>query len=400
MSISSINAKALKVFNANGFPHKKNEYWKHTNLKKFQSLKFSKSNHFNYSKNHFNDLDFLDIPTITIVNGEIVSYPKSKEVDLLSNKLEDCSNDFYNSFTINNSELAANNPFLVLNTAYFSNGVYLKMNKNLDNILIRIISNNSTKQLESSYSRIHIDVEKKTNSKIFLHHIGLNQDNKYYKNNVLYLNANQNSNVSILNIYEESKISYSMNNIILNQFQDSNIKQSSFYISSGFIRTDIENNLNEKGSSSLINGLFLGNDDQFIDNNIIINHNIEKTYSKVLYKGILDDESHGVFNGLVNVPFNSKDINSDQKNHNILLSKKAKINSNPKLKISCDDVKCSHGSTIGNLDSDALFYLRSRGIDLKKSKKILLNSFMNEIIENAPFENIIDYINTRIDELT
>jgi hypothetical protein len=127
MSISSINEKALKVFNTNGFPHKKNEYWKHTNLKKFQSLKFSKSNHFNYSKNHFNDLDFLDIPTITIVNGEIVSYPKSKEVDLLSNKLEDCSNDFYNSFTINNSKLATNNPFLVLNTAYFSNGVYLKM---------------------------------------------------------------------------------------------------------------------------------------------------------------------------------------------------------------------------------------------------------------------------------
>ena len=114
----------------------------------------------------------------------------------------------------------------------------------------------------------------------------------------------------------------------------------------------------------------------------------------------MNDESHGVFNGLVNVPFKSKDINSDQKNHNILLSKKAKVNSNPKLKISCDDVKCSHGSTIGNLDSDALFYLRSRGIDLKKSKKILLNSFMNEIIENASFEDIIDYINTRIDGLT
>jgi Fe-S cluster assembly protein SufD len=191
-----------------------------------------------------------------------------------------------------------------------------------------------------------------------------------------------------------------MNNIILNQSKDSNIKQSSIYLSSGFMRTDIKNNLNEEGSSSLIDGLFLGKDNQFIDNNIIINHNIERTYSKVLYKGVLDDSSHAVFNGLVNVPFKSKEINSDQKNHNILLSKKAKINSNPKLKISCDDVKCSHGSTIGNLDSDSLFYLRSRGIDLKKSKKILLNSFINEIIDNVPFDGIIDYINSRIDELT
>ena len=150
----------------------------------------------------------------------------------------------------------------------------------------------------------------------------------------------------------------------------------------------------------MLNGLFLGKNNQFIDNNIIINHNIEKTYSKVLYKGILDDNSHAVFNGLVNVPFKSKEINSDQKNHNILLSKKAKINSNPKLKISCDDVKCSHGSTIGNLDSDALFYLRSRGVDLIKSKKILLNSFMNEIVDNIPFNGVSDYINSRIDALT
>ena len=400
MSINNINQEALSFFNNNGFPHQKNEYWKHTNLKKFQSLKFSKSNNFDYPKDYIDNFYFLDIPTITIVNGKIISSPKSSQIDLLSNKFQDCSDIFYNSFSIENYKSATDNPFLVLNTAYFSDGVYLKMNKNFDNVLIRIISNNSSKKLESSYSRIYIDAEKNSHSKIFLHHIGANKDKNYYKNNVLSVNANKNSNVSILNIYEESSKSYSMNNIILNQSKDSNIKQSSIYLSSGFMRTDIKNNLNEEGSSSLIDGLFLGKDNQFIDNNIIINHNIERTYSKVLYKGVLDDNSHAVFNGLVNVPFKSKEINSDQKNHNILLSKKAKINSNPKLKISCDDVKCSHGSTIGNLDSDSLFYLRSRGIDLKKSKKILLNSFINEIIDNVPFDGIIDYINSRIDELT
>jgi len=400
MSINNINQKALKFFNKNGFPHKKNEYWKHTNLKKFQSLKFSKSNSFDYPKVDIDNFYSLDIPTITIVNGKIMSCPKSNEIDLLSNKLQDCSNIIYDSLSIENSESAINNPFLVLNTAYFSDGVYLKMNQNFDNVLIKIISNHSSKKLGSSYSRIYIDAEKNSNSKIFLHHIGVKQDESYYKNNVLSINANQNSDVSILNIYEESSKSYSMNNIILNQSKDSNIKQSSIYLSSGFMRTDIKNNLNEKGSSSLIDGLFLGKDNQFIDNNIIINHNIEKTYSKVLYKGVLDDSSHAVFNGLVNVPFKSKEINSDQKNHNILLSKRAKINSNPKLKISCDDVKCSHGSTIGNLDSDALFYLRSRGINLIKSKKILLNSFMNEIVDNIPFDSITDYINSRIDALT
>ena len=102
-----------------------------------------------------------------------------------------------------------------------------------------------------------------------------------------------------------------------------------------------------------------------------------------MYKGIVNDNASAVFNGLVNVPFQSKHINSDQKNHNIILSKTAKINSNPKLKISCDDVKCSHGSSTGNLDKDALFYLRSRGIELIKAKKILLTSFINEILYSS-----------------
>jgi len=399
MSIQSINQKALKIFNQTGFPHQKNEHWKYTSLKKFQSLKFSKPNNFNFSKNNFNWFNSLDIPTITIINGQIESMPKFKEIDLLSNKLDSCSNELYNSFSIDDLSIAQNNPFFVLNTAHFSNGIYLKMNQNFHNVLIRIISNNTSENFESSYSRIYIDVEENVNSKILLHHVGSNQENKYYKNNVISLNASKNSNTSILNIYEESKKSYSMNNIILNQSKDSNVKQSSFYLSSGFIRTDIKNDLNGKGSSSVMDGLFLGNGGQFIDNNIIINHNTEETYSKVLYKGILNDKSHAVFNALVNVPFQSKNINSDQKNHNILLSQKARVNSNPKLQISCDDVKCSHGSTIGNLDSDALFYLRSRGINLNKSKKILLDSFMNEVIQNISFQDVENYINNRIDRL-
>ena len=136
---------------------------------------------------------------------------------------------------------------------------------------------------------------------------------------------------------------------------------------------------------------------EFIDNNIIVNHNSKHTFSKVLYKGILDDNSNAIFNGLVNVPKDSNQIDSDQKNHNILLSETAKINSNPKLKISCDDVKCAHGSTIGNLDKDALFYLRSRGIDLEKSKQILLKSFINEIIDDIKSSKYKKYINEQVE---
>ena len=149
-----------------------------------------------------------------------------------------------------------------------------------------------------------------------------------------------------------------------------------------FCRSSIRGNLNGKGSSIIIDGLFLGSKNQFIDNNIIINHNKAQTESKVIYKGILDDYANAVFNGLINVPFKSKHINSDQKNHNIILSKTAKVNSNPKLKISCDDVKCSHGATVTKLQEEELFYMRSRGINSKNATRLLLQGYCDEILEN------------------
>ena len=397
-SINQINKDALKVFESIGFPHEKNEFWKYTNLKKFKSIQFSESKNFEISSDNALDLKELNFPTITILNGKIISYPKKKSCYLLSDKLKNCSQNFYKSLNQFDQSTIENNPFLILNTAHFSDGIYLKMDNNFDNILINIISSGSSSDYESSYSRIHIDIEKNTSSNIILHHSSI-ENNNYYKNNVISVEAHSNSNASFVNIYEEPEQSYSMNNIIFNQSSNSNIKQSSFYLSSGFIRTDIVNNLNQPDSYSSLNGLFVGNDTQFIDNNIIINHNSEHTYSKVLYKGVLNGKSNAVFNGLVNVPYKSKQIDSDQKNHNIILSKTAKINSNPKLKISCDDVKCAHGSTIGNLDDEQLFYLRSRGIDLKRAKQMLLNSFMHEIINDISIDKVKNYINSNLNNI-
>ena len=372
-SINSINHDAAKIFKSVGFPDKKNEFWKYTNLKKFQSINMTEPQKFDLSQDSFENFGSLSILVITILNGKVMSYPKNKSCLLISEKFKNCSENFYNSFIPNDDSVVQNNPFLILNSAHFSDGIYMKMKSesNTDNnVIIRIITDGKKDNYQTSYPRIYIETEENSKSKIILHHIGTN-NKKYYKNMVLNVDANKSSKVSITNIFEESKQSFSMNNVILNQKSYSEVKQKSFYLKSGFIRTDISNNLNEPESYSSLNGLFLGNDDDFIDNNIMINHNSKNTYSKVLYKGIMDGKSNAVFNALVNVPFKSKQIDSDQKNHNIILSKTAKINSNPKLKISCDDVKCAHGSTIGNLDEDALFYLRSRGIGLKKSKQIL-----------------------------
>ena len=395
-SISDINKQAQEKFKKVGYPNSKNEFWKYTNLKKFKSLDFIESDNKKFDIKQSFGFN-LDIPCITIYNGKIISYPKNKNCSLLSDKLKNCNNLFFDSLLTHNRDDIENNPFLILNNANFENGIYIDLDQSFGEVQIRMISDSKTQDYSSAYNKIIINSEKGSNSNIYLHYLCLDNKAKYYKNSSIDLNVKESSSISLFNVFNESSNSYSMNNITINQESYSNINFKSFYINSGFTRTNIINNLNKPEAYSSLDGLFLAKENEFIDNNIIVNHNSKHTFSKVLYKGILDDNSNAIFNGLVNVPKDSNQIDSDQKNHNILLSETAKINSNPKLKISCDDVKCAHGSTIGNLDKDALFYLRSRGIDLEKSKQILLKSFINEIIDDIKSSKYKKYINEQVE---
>ena len=397
MSLDLINKNALDIFNNYGYPSKKNEDWKYTNLKKFKSLNFSKPKNFISSKKKYN-FDDLGITTVNIINNTI-TFKNEPSISRLKKILNDKNNKIYNKFFDINTEIAQSNPFFVLNSANFNDGILIKINNNMKNVLINLIGNNKIDSPEAYFNRIHIEVAKNCNSNIYLNSYGEKKSNLYYKNTAITVDLNENSQINMTNVYEESSDSYSFNSLIINQKKYSSFNGKSYFLKSNFIRNDIINNLSSEGCYCNLDGLFLGTKNEFIDNNIKINHNSQHTTSKVLYKGVLDDKSKAVFNAQVNVPFKSKKIDSDQKNHNILLSNTAKINSNPKLKISCDDVKCSHGSTIGNLDKDSLFYLRSRGIDLNKSKKILLKSFMNDIIDKIDKDIIKKHISESISQI-
>lgn len=249
-SINQINNSADKIFESVGYPDKKNEFWKYTNLKKFKSLNLIDPSNYNINLESISAFKELYFPTITIYNGKIVSLPKNEYCLLISERFKNCSKDFYESF-INKQDIVKNNPFLILNAAHFKEGASVTLDDKFKNILIQIINDGENDNYKTSFSRVHIEIEKNVNSNIIIHHLGVNAK-KYYKNNVLNVASNEGSKVSITNFFEESNQSYSMNNIILNQKKHSNIKQSSFYMSSGFIRTDITNNLNEPESYSSI----------------------------------------------------------------------------------------------------------------------------------------------------
>ena len=145
--------------------------------------------------------------------------------------------------------------------------------------------------------------------------------------------------------------------------------------------------------------VYLADKNAHRDNHTIINHSAPNTYSNENFKGILTGKSSGVFNGLVRVkPFAQK-INSSQTNRNLLLSSDAQMNSNPQLEIYADDVKCSHGSTVGKIDDQALFYMRTRGISETNATKMLVKGFADEILEKIKIKSIINYIEPHIEKL-
>ena len=153
-------------------------------------------------------------------------------------------------------------------------------------------------------------------------------------------------------------------------------------------RLNIYNELKGEGANSDINGLTLSNDSQHLANHIITDHQVPHCSSSQNFKTVLQDYSSGVFNGRTIVRKDAQKTDSSQSNKNLLLSKSALMNSNPQLEIYADDVKCSHGCTIGQLDDDALFYMRSRGIREKEAKAVLTYAFASEAVNNFTISEV------------
>jgi Fe-S cluster assembly protein SufD len=165
------------------------------------------------------------------------------------------------------------------------------------------------------------------------------------------------------------------------QAKGSTVQDLSLSFGARLARNDIHSLLDGDGADLTLNGLYVVRGSQHVDHHTVIDHKEPRCTSRELYKGVLDDGSSGVFNGRIVVRRNAQKTNAQQTNKNLLLSEDALVNTNPQLEINADDVKCSHGATIGQLDKDALFYLRSRGIGLDSARAILTRAFIADVTE-------------------
>ena len=200
-------------------------------------------------------------------------------------------------------------------------------------------------------------------------------------------------------IQEESDKSFHIGGLFAEIGRNASLTTTTVTLGGALVRNDLSINLNEEGAEARLHGLYVANGRQHIDNNIRISHNKPDTTSHECYKGILNGQSRGVFRGHVQVQQDAQRTKATQNNHNLMLSRKAEVDSMPQLEIYADDVKCTHGASIGQLEEDAVFYLQSRGVGAHEARQMLTQAFAAEALDVLEPATIREHLRHRVNQL-
>ncbi len=389
-----IREDAFTKFTSKGFPTQKWEDWRFTNLTSIKDGQFNISEIKDAPTSAVNLEQFkMDgVHTVIFVNGHfqenISSVPKG--VSLLTG-LE------YMQKTNKTFETPDNTPFDLLNSAFVDSGMCFIVDKNtVVESPLRILFISSGENSIMVHPRIHVDVRESSQLTFFEMHSG--DGSSFYQNESVFVNVSKNANINHIRFQSNTDTTQNMTNFHVKQSADSNYNFCQLVKGGQLERNNIFIDLNDQNAECSFSSLALSKQGQHIDNNITINHNHPNTHSAQYVKTILFDNSSGVFNGKTIVQKDAQKITAHQSNKNLLLSKDAKMNANPQLEIYADDVKCSHGSSTGEINEDALFYIQSRGIGKEDAIKLVVNGFAKEVIDNVKHEGIHSFLQSNIDD--
>ena len=380
-SQKEIKEKNFKKFLEQGFPNKRIEDWKFSDLNQiistnFENLAFSKKD--NQSSIDINFINEFDHNKIVFVDGKIskVDFSCENEDKISLEKDLELDNELNENVLLN------------LNTAFLSNYIKITINKGYQFKKPLILYNYLTPDLESHCFNMRLDINLEDDASVDV----LNISNKNIKNN--FLNFRQKISIgknSVLKNYNldinpTSNIKYSFKDISLDK--NSHLEYFIYSKGSKFAKHDINCSLNNDYGSVALNGIIDLDNKKHHEIKTVINHNKENCKSYQLIKSVLSDNSKGVYQGKIYVNSVAQKTDGYQLSRALLLNEDVEFNAKPELEIYADDVKCSHGSTSGNIDENSIFYLMSRGLSHSQSKKLLTNGFLNEVIEKITNEDV------------
>ena len=403
--VHDIRSEAIKNFETKGFPNKKQEAWKYTSLNRLQKVDFSifpkKVNALEYRdvKRYF--LHEMDTYKIVFIDGVYSSYLSETTHDgvdicLLSAALtkpmyQPIIELYFNKVASKDESLTS------LNTAFSKEGAYIYIPKNKAPIKpIEIIHfATGTEAALMLQPRNLIIAEENAELQIIERHQSLTS-NDVLTNAVTEIFAAKNAMVDYYKVQNDAESASLIDNTYISQKYGSNVNVHTFSFGGNITRNNLNFYQHGQRIDSTLKGVTILSKKQHVDHHTLVHHQEPNCESHQDYKGIYTEDSTGVFNGKIIVDEIAHKTNAFQQNNNILVHDNATINTKPQLEIFADDVKCSHGCTIGQLDEEALFYLKTRGIPKKEAEALLMYAFANNVLESVRIPELKSRINKLI----
>ncbi len=401
--MKELRQAGISSFMSLGFPTTKHEEWKYTNVEPVVSRPFGLANG---EVKSLGGTDILsrafvdaDAPRLVFLNGVYAatlssthSLPNGVRLASLSELREQ---DGILASLIGRHADHRRNAFVALNTAFMDDGAVVMIPPacRLSQPIYLVYASGAVQQPIVSHPRTLIVLGAGSEVSIVESYAGLN-GGTYLCNAVTELIGQSDALAHHYRLQREGPAGFHVGTLAANLARGCHVTTHAVTLSGALVRNDLHISLNGEGAECVLNGLYLGADKQHIDNSTEIEHVKPRGTSLELYKGILDGASHGVFNGKIVVHKDAQKSDARQTNRNLLLSPDAVVNTKPQLEIYADDVKCSHGSTIGQLDPDALFYLRSRGLGPDEARSLLSFAFASDIVGRIQ----VDALRRRLDD--
>ena len=399
--------EALSNFSRLEFPTRKDEEWKYTSIAPLLRYNFVPSyKKKEVSKDFIKSLlfDELEHSLIVFINGrysaensDLLNLPKGVIVGSIAEEMKKNNEVLQKHF--GKYANYQNHIFTALSTAYTDDGafIYIPSGKIVEEpIHIVFIAASEDEKILVQPRNLFV-AEKSSQVTIIEHYVSADEG-IHFTNAVTEIVAEENAVVDHIKLQEESKKAFHIARMEVDQERNSSFASHLISTGADLSRNEFNARFNDEGGECKLNGLFMIDGTQLFDAHTLMDHAKPRCNSHEHYKGILDDQSRGVFNGKVIVRQDAQKTNAFQENNNILLSDQALVNTKPQLEIFADDVKCSHGATIGQMDDDAKFYLKSRGIGEEASKGILLHAFASDVITSIKTEAIRNYVEKLITE--
>lgn len=399
--LHSLRKDAIGNFNSLSFPTTKDEEWKYTNIAPLLRHNFIPADQgikVPDGKIQKFLFDELEHSLIVFVNGfyseklsRIKKLPEGVIIKSLSEALknnEEIVTKYFGSFAPFNENI-----FSALSTAFIRDGAFVYVPKDtIINEPLHILYLNISDENKYLIQPRNLFIAGKNSQASIIEHYTSSSQDIYFTNSITEVAVEENAHLDHVKLQEESKKAFHIAKMRTGIGRNGNF--TSHFISTGaeLSRNDFDARFDDEGGECMLNGLFLIEEAQHFDTHTLIDHAKPHCNSHEHYKGILDDKSRGVFNGKVLVRKDAQKTNAFQENNNIILSNEALINTKPQLEIFADDVKCSHGATIGQLDMDAMFYLKARGIGEEKGKAILLHAFAADVVKSIKIDAVKNYI--------